>query len=105
MTFSVLVAFYYGNLTHPSQNPPRVGLLSTVPADSGDALREAVQMAAAAGGFFPGTSLRLVLELKCGLIGTTSNVGPGSCWNICSDVYGHWRRTTSNTFTHHPKDE
>lgn len=28
--FRVLAAFHYGSLTRPSQNPPRIGLLSTV---------------------------------------------------------------------------
>lgn len=31
---SVLAAFHYGSLTRPSQNPPRVGLLSTVEFDA-----------------------------------------------------------------------
>lgn len=32
---SVLASFHYGNLTHPSSNPPRIGLRSTVPSDAG----------------------------------------------------------------------
>lgn len=40
---SVFVAFYYGNLTHPSQDQPRVGLLSTVPPDAAERLQAAVQ--------------------------------------------------------------
>jgi hypothetical protein len=40
---SVFVAFYYGNLTHPSQDQPRVGLLSTVPPDAAQRLQAAVQ--------------------------------------------------------------
>lgn len=51
----VLAAYYYGNLTHPSQDPPRVGLLSTVPSDAGDLLKVAVEAAEAAGGLFAGT--------------------------------------------------
>ncbi|KAL6302937.1 aspartic peptidase domain-containing protein [Sparassis latifolia] len=53
---SVLAAYYYGNLTHPSQDPPRVGFISTVPDDAGEALREAVQAAISAGAIFPATS-------------------------------------------------
>ncbi|OBZ78046.1 Cathepsin E [Grifola frondosa] len=53
---SALIAFYYGNITHPSRDPPRVGLLSTVPSNAGDELEEAVQAAVAAGGIFPSTS-------------------------------------------------
>ncbi|KAF8125420.1 aspartic peptidase domain-containing protein [Boletus edulis] len=34
----VLAAFHYGSLTHPSQNPPRVGLLSTVDLNAGKQL-------------------------------------------------------------------
>jgi hypothetical protein len=39
----VIVAFYYGNLTHPSQDQPRVGLLSTVPPDAAQRLQAAFQ--------------------------------------------------------------
>ncbi len=53
MLRSVLVAFYYGNMTHPSQDPPRVGLLSTVPSDAGTALEKAVASAVYHGGVFP----------------------------------------------------
>ncbi|KII83036.1 hypothetical protein PLICRDRAFT_180803, partial [Plicaturopsis crispa FD-325 SS-3] len=42
---SNLVAFYYGNLTHPSVDPPRIGFLSTVPSNAADLLTEAVQEA------------------------------------------------------------
>ncbi|THH32199.1 hypothetical protein EUX98_g2000 [Antrodiella citrinella] len=49
---SALIAFYYGNLTHPSQDPPRVGLLSTVPQDAGGRLQTVVQSAKAADGNF-----------------------------------------------------
>ncbi|EKM52972.1 uncharacterized protein PHACADRAFT_259144 [Phanerochaete carnosa HHB-10118-sp] len=45
---SVLAAFYYGNLTNPSQDPPRIGLLSTVPSDGGEQLKEAISAAEAA---------------------------------------------------------
>ncbi|KAI0697932.1 aspartic peptidase domain-containing protein [Cerioporus squamosus] len=55
---SVLVAFYYGNMTHPSQDPPRVGLRSTVPSDAGTALENAVASAVDNGGVFPSTSER-----------------------------------------------
>ncbi len=40
---SVIVTFYYGNLTHPSQDQPRVGLLSTVPPDAAQRLQAAVR--------------------------------------------------------------
>ena len=37
-----LVAFYYGNMTRPSADPPRVGLKSTVPSNAAAELKEAV---------------------------------------------------------------
>ena len=54
---SVFVAFYYGNLTHPSQDQPRVGLLSTVPSDAAQRLQAGVQLAnTTLGGNLPGPS-------------------------------------------------
>ncbi|KAH8996251.1 acid protease [Lactarius akahatsu] len=51
---SVFAAFYYGNLTHPSQDQPRIGLLSTVPSDAAQRLQAAVQLAnATLSGNFP----------------------------------------------------
>ena len=49
---SNLVAFYYGNLTHPSVDPPRVGLVSRVPQDAGARLGAAVSQAQSASGKF-----------------------------------------------------
>ncbi|KIK43110.1 hypothetical protein CY34DRAFT_82376 [Suillus luteus UH-Slu-Lm8-n1] len=43
----VLAAFYYGSFTGPSQDPPRIGFLSTVPSDAGIRLEEAVSAASA----------------------------------------------------------
>ena len=39
---SVLVAFYYGNNTYPSHDPPKMGFLSTVPQDAASQLVSAV---------------------------------------------------------------
>jgi hypothetical protein len=50
----VLAAFHYGNLTHPSQDAPKVGFLSTVPENAEDLLRAAVDNAQNNGGNFPG---------------------------------------------------
>jgi phytepsin len=44
---SVLTSFYMGNLTHPSNDPPRIGFLSTVPDDDGAQLKAAVSAAGA----------------------------------------------------------
>ena len=46
------VIFYYGNLTHPSVDPPRVGFVSLVPQDDNQLLQEAVQDAQESGGNF-----------------------------------------------------
>lgn len=51
---SVLASFHYGNLTNPSQDAPRIGFLSTVPADAGDILQADVSSASAMGHNFPG---------------------------------------------------
>ncbi|KAL0959031.1 hypothetical protein HGRIS_014338 [Hohenbuehelia grisea] len=48
---SVVAAFHFGNITHPSQDAPRIGLRSTVPPDADERLREAVARATAAGAF------------------------------------------------------
>ncbi|KAF7296672.1 Peptidase A1 domain-containing protein [Mycena chlorophos] len=42
---SVLTAFYYGNITHPSVDLPRMGLLSTVPANASALLTEVISEA------------------------------------------------------------
>ncbi|KAH9476110.1 Cathepsin E-B [Psilocybe cubensis] len=49
----VLSAYYYGNLTYPSQDPPKMGFLSTVPTDADQRLRDAVAAAAKADDNFP----------------------------------------------------
>ncbi|EIW52125.1 acid protease [Trametes versicolor FP-101664 SS1] len=53
---SNLVVFYYGNLTHPSVDPPRMGFKSLVPTDAADLLEDAVGDAQKAGGNFESTS-------------------------------------------------
>lgn len=53
---SVISSFYYGNLTYPSQDPPRMGFLSTVPSDADDRMRAAVRTASHRDGTFPAVS-------------------------------------------------
>ncbi|KAI0329324.1 acid protease [Cubamyces sp. BRFM 1775] len=53
---STMAAFYYGNMTHPSQDPARIGFMSMVPSDATYALEEAVDAAIADGGVFLSTS-------------------------------------------------
>jgi len=50
-TGRTLVAFYYGNLTHPSVDPPRIGFLSTVPKNASQLLSIAVESAQQNGKF------------------------------------------------------
>lgn len=62
----VMASFYYGNLTYPSHDPPRIGFLSTVPTDAGDKLKSAVAKASAAGGNFLSEYLRFPVDgLRC----------------------------------------
>lgn len=49
--FRNLVAFYMGNLTHPSVDPPRIGFLSTVPSNADALLQSDVSAAQSNGGF------------------------------------------------------
>lgn len=49
---SNVVIFYYGNLTHPSMDPPRIGFLSTVPKDASELHQIAVEAAQQNGGDF-----------------------------------------------------
>lgn len=49
---SNLVAFYYGNLTHPSVDPPRIGFLSMVPDNASSIVQSVVSQAQANGGIF-----------------------------------------------------
>ncbi|EAU86301.1 hypothetical protein CC1G_08025 [Coprinopsis cinerea okayama7 len=52
---SNLVAFHYGNLTHPSVDPPRIGILSNVPDNANELLLQAVRDARNNGGNFEQT--------------------------------------------------
>ncbi|OJT03617.1 Aspartic protease [Trametes pubescens] len=49
---SNMIVFYYGNLTHPSVDPPRVGFVSLVPPNAADLLHDAVERAWSADGNF-----------------------------------------------------
>jgi hypothetical protein len=53
---SNLVAFYYGNLTNPSVDPPRIGFLSMVPNNASAILQNDIAHAEANGGNFQSTS-------------------------------------------------
>ena len=60
---SNLVAFYYGNLTEPSADPPRVGFLSRVPGDAEEELERAVDEAERNGGVFECECCRMLRSL------------------------------------------
>ncbi|KAG6910344.1 hypothetical protein DXG01_011413 [Tephrocybe rancida] len=53
---SVVASYHYGNLTHPSHDPPKMGFLSTVPADAAAQLKAAVAAAKSGDGNFPAVS-------------------------------------------------
>ncbi|KAI0632241.1 acid protease [Trametes polyzona] len=65
---SNMVVFYYGNLTHPSVDPPRMGFVSLVPQNAEALLDDAVEDAQKAGGMFEAkadsapTASSLILE-------------------------------------------
>ncbi|PIL23083.1 hypothetical protein GSI_14391 [Ganoderma sinense ZZ0214-1] len=50
------VVFYFGNLTHPSADPPKIGLVSFVPEDVGELLQSAVSKAEGATANLPEAS-------------------------------------------------
>ena len=54
---SNLVAFYYGNLTHPSVDPPRIGFMSMVPNNADALLQNDIAQAKADGGNFESASV------------------------------------------------
>ena len=65
---SNLVAFYYGNLTHPSVDPPRIGFLSLVPQNASQLLQVAVGEAVQNDGTFECESLRIRCRRSAGLM-------------------------------------
>ncbi|TFK17740.1 acid protease [Coprinopsis marcescibilis] len=95
---SVVSSFYYGNLTYPSGDPPRIGFLSTVPQDADAQLRAAVASAARLDGNFPAVSVNAptgtnVPEFKNGnttIPGITTPTGSSSVTHLRS---GAWTRT------------
>ncbi|KAI5120536.1 hypothetical protein M0805_004544 [Coniferiporia weirii] len=70
----VLSSFYYGNITYPSVDPPRIGFLSTVPDDAPLRLSTAVD-AAEDGSGFPETTIAAPMGTFTGLAVTTDAHG------------------------------
>ncbi|KAJ8514991.1 hypothetical protein ONZ45_g7520 [Pleurotus djamor] len=67
---SNLIAFHYGNLTHPSVDPPRIGFLSLVPKNISEVFAQAMQDARNSGGNFEST-YDLAPTATAGLAATT----------------------------------
>ncbi|KAF8328165.1 aspartic peptidase domain-containing protein [Cantharellus anzutake] len=84
---SVLASFYYGNLTHPSVDPPRMGFVSTVPPNSKDLFAAAIKTAH---NNFPGPPPQSVPNTTLtGIAGvalapTLSSTGPTTVFSIVS---------------------
>ncbi|KAF9042966.1 aspartic peptidase domain-containing protein [Panaeolus papilionaceus] len=53
---SVTSSYYFGNLSYPSKDPPKMGFLSTVPADADQKMKDAVEAARKADHNFPAIS-------------------------------------------------
>jgi len=66
---SVVTSFYYGNLTYPSQDPPRMGFASTVPGNANDLLAAAISDAALNGNNFPAMTVPAPSSSPSGLMG------------------------------------
>ena len=59
---STLTTYYYGNLSYPSQDPPKLGFLSTFPSDASSRMQSAASAAAKANNNFPCMFLFLYLR-------------------------------------------
>lgn len=92
---SVLATFYYGNLTRPSLDPPRIGFLSTVPSDAEQRLAAAVYSAKNSGGYFGEFSLppsvsQTARNLTVSITETTVSAPTGSHtgFPVTTDAHG-----------------
>jgi hypothetical protein len=83
---SVLASFYFGNISYPSKDPPRVGFLSTVPSDAGDQLKAAVAEASSASANFPGECLASFSSLPL-LSSSASSASPLSLSSVLCLLY------------------
>ena len=61
----MLSAYYYGNLSFPSVDSPKMGFLSTVPSDASQLLADAVAAATKAGKNYPGAYAPCVICGAC----------------------------------------
>lgn len=81
---SNLVAFYYGNLTHPSVDPPRIGFMSMVPANADALLQNDIAQAKADGDKFESASV-------------LSPSYTNSVNLVITDAFAHHRHVTIST--------
>ena len=98
----MLAAFHYGNISYPSQDPPRIGLLSTIPSDAAKRLQDAVAAAADDGGNLPGTlspSL-LVLCIRPKFIYVCSHFELCTVRYLRGDTNRHWGRASGDVLVH-----
>ncbi len=58
-----MATFYYGNITYPSQDSPRIGFMSTVPPDAADRLKSTVAEARRSGTGFSGSYIHSLLTI------------------------------------------
>ena len=105
--FSVLAAFHYGSLTRPSQNPPRVGLLSTVDPNAGKQLCDDKHQAEREHEGYPSRSLPSLPLLRSftPLPGVASDCRTGTCVAPTCPGYRGWgctpRRATDRNAERH----
>jgi len=74
---SAVTSFYYGNLTYPSQDPPRMGFVSTVPDNANDLFADAISNAAIDSGNFPAFSVEPPSRAPSGLAGYGNSLPTG----------------------------
>ncbi|THH04541.1 hypothetical protein EW145_g5443 [Phellinidium pouzarii] len=85
----VLSSFYYGNITHPSMDPPRIGFLSTIPNDTAIRLAAAVHAGEDMGGFPVVVSFQYLRIQSNGWIETTIAAPTGTFSEIASTTDAH----------------
>lgn len=93
---SVLAAFHYGSLIRPSQDPPRVGLLSTVDVSAGKELCDDKHQAEREHQGYPSTSLHYLhfLYLFTTFLGVASDCRTATCIAPTCSGYRGWGCTS-----------
>lgn len=94
---SNLVAFHYGNLTHPSQDPPRMGFKSLVPNNANELLQQAIVDAKANGGNFESTFVAAPTQSAHEAPGTTITPGVTNTKSVSSPAPTESDKSASKT--------